>query len=464
MIRTAATAMVVMWAASAAHAGEPIPSGPEAGTAKAYHQALYDDVLARTVEAYMRTGHRSDAWDADALALLSGAARWMSGHPAVPRHWDLVMAGWEARDAGCRDPMIEFCYGYMLAQWDHADAVRPLRIAAGGMRVRDYTHLDRALAAATLTSSARSKAPELDRSPAWNVATQEAVEAIEAGELDDMPVRAAARWLSIIIGSDDAPPTHAQRVLEAVEAREALAADPWLLHMLRGDTAIAAGFRARGTGWADSVTDEGWAELDRRMKEAGEHYLRAWEADPTRPEAAASMIQVCKVGEPPDERTARDWFDAAVALEMNYAGAYGQYLDYLHPKWAGGLAEMIAFGKECAATKRYDTIVPYYFITGVSRAAADTIGLDQVWRDPDLYDLAMETLEGLASSPTFAVDPGRFISARAGIAWASGDVEEASRLMRTIDDKIDKRTLWVMRVEWKRMVADVERARTHTPY
>lgn len=456
---------VWMWAtASARVVAAPIPSGPEAGVAAAHFEATLADATARTVDAYMQVGHRDPAWDADALSLLGGAARWMAGHPNRPRLWDLVQAGWRAREAGCRDPMVDFCYGYMLGQWDNPGAYTPLRRAAGGWGAREYGNLMRALACVSLARSARSHQGEVDRGPAWELATAETIEAIEAGELDGASARVAAHWLSALIGSSDAPEEHAERIIEAVAAREALAADPWLLHLLRGLAAEAVGARARGTGWANTVTEEGWKTLREQVAEAGGHLLRAWETDPTRPESAAALIRICKLGDGPDERDARDWFDAAVAVEMDYTDAYIQYLDYLLPRWHGGLWELIEFGRECAATERYDTLVPFFFITAVSRAGADTIGIHEVWDDPDLYDLGIEVARRMAASPAHSLDSGKYVSVEAAIAWLGGDIDEASRLMESIGDHVDKRTLWVLKVDWKLMIEEVERRRTFTPY
>ena len=56
---------------------------------------------------------------------------------------------------------------------------------------------------------------------------------------------------------------------------------------------------------------------------AEKHFVKAWEINPKLPEAPAAMISVAMA----TGGDARQWFDRAVAAEMDYVAAYRTYLE-----------------------------------------------------------------------------------------------------------------------------------------
>ncbi|MEK6233397.1 MAG: tetratricopeptide repeat protein, partial [Planctomycetales bacterium] len=112
------------------------------------------------------------------------------------------------------------------------------------------------------------------------------------------------------------------------------------------------------------------------------------------PEPAAAMIAPA-VNEN-DSQTPKYWFDQAVAAQFDYMPAYHTYLRALRPRTDA----MHEFGRECAATKRYETEVPLFLFEvlkqiGILRREAG----DETYRGPGVYDLIKETLTGTADSP-----------------------------------------------------------------
>src|SRR5690606_9898351 len=68
--------------------------------------------------------------------------------------------------------------------------------------------------------------------------------------------------------------------------------DPWLINMMRGELEIVLAWKARGGGWANTVTEQGWEEFFRQLENARGHLAAAHAAHPEFPEAATKMITV----------------------------------------------------------------------------------------------------------------------------------------------------------------------------
>jgi tetratricopeptide (TPR) repeat protein len=133
----------------------------------------------------------------------------------------------------------------------------------------------------------------------------------------------------------------------------------WTAEMLKGEWHLHAGWEARGGGFANTVTREGWAGFHAHLSEAAKHFKKAHELNPEAPEAATRMIQVAMAGHAEEGEGERFWFDKAVAACFDWEPAYDSYSWALQPRWGGSNEAMLAFGRECKATGRYDTDVPY---------------------------------------------------------------------------------------------------------
>lgn len=69
------------------------------------------------------------------------------------------------------------------------------------------------------------------------------------------------------------------------------------------------------------------------------------------------MIAVA-MGEGMDFTELRAWFDRSVSAQFDYPNAYSHLMWACRPRWGGSHELMLAFGKACADTRRYDTMVP----------------------------------------------------------------------------------------------------------
>lgn len=120
--------------------------------------------------------------------------------------------------------------------------------------------------------------------------------------------------------------------------REALAADPWLLRMFAGKAAIDRAWRARGGGYADTVSKAGWQVFARELKAARENFTAAAGLAPNRPQPWEEMITVEMASGSVADRIAA--FKKAIALNPLCTGAYEAFRYAVTPRW-GGSHELI---------------------------------------------------------------------------------------------------------------------------
>ena len=136
----------------------------------------------------------------------------------------------------------------------------------------------------------------------------------------------------------------------------------WAKFTLRGLAEKELAWVKRSAGWAQDLNNQQWKGFAEHLKSARDLLGKAVRLRPDRPEAAATMIAVA-MGEGMDPAELRAWFDRSVSAQFDYAPAYKALLWSYRPRWGGSHELMLAFGKACAATKRYDTIVPSRLMT-----------------------------------------------------------------------------------------------------
>jgi len=110
---------------------------------------------------------------------------------------------------------------------------------------------------------------------------------------------------------------------------------------------VSFGWKARGTGYADTVTGQGWTLLHERVAKA-KIYLEKAAALPIQdPNAYVGLIDVAQGLDLP-----REYMEAAyergVALEPNYLPLYLHKATYLLPRWHGARGEWETWLKKTA--------------------------------------------------------------------------------------------------------------------
>ena len=147
------------------------------------------------------------------------------------------------------------------------------------------------------------------------------------------------------------------------------------------------------------------------------------------------MIVLAMAGQAGAQEDERLWFDRAIAAQFDYGPAYHAILNAYLPRWGGSHEQMIAFGRACRATKRYDTEVPTYFATAV-RDVMNEIDSPREWlrgQADILRDLMADDEARIAATTRkSAIDQWR--SMLVIHAWLAEQYDVASRNLAQLPD------------------------------
>lgn len=200
-----------------------------------------------------------------------------------------------------------------------------------------------------------------------------------------------------------------------LQAMEASKCSPWARDTILGYTQKLAAWAQRGSGWAQSVTSEGWQGFAAHLQKARTHLEAAYKLRPERPEAAAVMIAV-SMGEGSDLLDQRKWFEKAVAAQADYPTAYRSMLWTLRPRWHGSHEMMAQFGASCADTKRYDTWVPYQVFVAASNIGEETFNSHGVYTAPAFEGAMRRAIEGYLDQKDLSAREKRSYASHAAVA------------------------------------------------
>jgi hypothetical protein len=197
------------------------------------------------------------------------------------------------------------------------------------------------------------------------------------------------------------------------------------------------GEKARGGGYADQVTDEGWKLLAERAHK-GQAILEEAEALPEKcPEWYAAMIEIARSEEwEPDQLQAL--FQKAVAFEPEYYYYYRMLADSLLPKWGGEEGDAARFAAVVAdgvGGKKGDLI--YFEIATTLVCACDNVhGLNSLsWPRIKAAYTALQELYGTSVS---------HLNEIAMMAFRAADFDYATVSFNEIGDNWDK-AVWPTR-------------------
>jgi len=128
---------------------------------------------------------------------------------------------------------------------------------------------------------------------------------------------------------------------------------------------------ARGSGYANGVSDSAWQRFNKRAAWAKSTLLEAVQLQEKCPYWYEAMQQV-SVDEGWDKKDARALLDEAAAFEPTYYHYYREYANFLLPKWYGEAGETQAFAEEIAAKlPEPDASITYYEIASLLACQCD---------------------------------------------------------------------------------------------
>jgi len=113
------------------------------------------------------------------------------------------------------------------------------------------------------------------------------------------------------------------------------------------DGSVCFGWKARGTGYADTVTSEGWRLLQERMQPAEGILLDVADRTPKTLDWYRAMINLGRV-QGWDRARVDALFEDAVALDPHYLHVYSSMARYLMPRWQGEEGDWERFAERSA--------------------------------------------------------------------------------------------------------------------
>jgi tetratricopeptide (TPR) repeat protein len=430
---------------AALFAQQPIPAAADAPTRKAYQArhlayrlellAAYDQftndppAVRRDAHAFLETVERNKyvRLDADEWSVIAAKGVKVladgSADPLVRTAWMFATRGDRTDDEANAEAWS--CYDAMKAsRYPESIQIAPL------MRLREGW-----------TRSA----------PAAQGSSTDAVTKIAKAWIADSHAKfehQRFRWWAIASWFDDLDVAHQKAFVEACLTHPDV--DPWLTNLVAGVHYIDEAWDARGSGYANTVAEGQWRQFRGSLTTASQYLRNAWQLNPEHPEPASHMITVAMGIDDPG-LTTRDWFDRSVAAEFDHLDAYSRYMQSLRPRWGGSFEAQYAFGRECLATGRFDTDVPYMCIDALKDIDDDVqeeghfrflaFEPEAHWRD------ALAAFTGLIDDPGHA-EHGAELRTRAFlqsecmfIAFDTKRYDEARRLADSMVKPIDARPM-----------------------
>ncbi|MCH8045922.1 MAG: tetratricopeptide repeat protein [Planctomycetes bacterium] len=203
-------------------------------------------------------------------------------------------------------------------------------------------------------------------------------------------------------------------------------AHPWIQHMLDARVAKDKGNDLWLTERNSGTDDEEFAPL---FREAAKHYEAAWKLAPQFPEPAAELLQLSRGKWA--KGTPRMWFDRTVSAELDLPVAYTYYRTHLRGE---GPTALINFGVECAATRRYDTKVPFELLECLW--AVENHSGENVWAREGVYEMVRDLCQDAIKAPRYMQQPqskatrGWMIATQVIVAARAGRYDEIGPLWK----------------------------------
>ncbi|MGB8355116.1 MAG: hypothetical protein WCD79_14560 [Chthoniobacteraceae bacterium] len=139
---------------------------------------------------------------------------------------------------------------------------------------------------------------------------------------------------------------------------------------LQGWYYIDYAWNARGSGYADTVSPDGWKLFGERLKKANDILETAYTNSDIKSVVAGNMITV-ELGQGEGRDQMEMWFQHAIADDPDDYTAYQNKLRYLLPRWYGSEQEMWNFGMECARTQNWSSKIPMILVEAWQYGFAD---------------------------------------------------------------------------------------------
>lgn len=440
ILPVAITTAVLLSFVCLAEAAIPGADDPKVYTNREYRKAQLAYNRKTLTDAYAIAGDHDDAWDdlvgsfleGRAIAMTNAGAGMFDELPPGPSLYDEEAAGRKIMELGCTDPLVLDMMSLILKDLGRTEEMRPMMQRAANE-----------LAASRYPAYRKGNSARRARQISWENFEDDLVPHYMQLMFDANVEAAKSMGPGIerrilmegVSGDFSVWPLDMQK--KYYETIRDAKCDAWFVNTIGGLYHIKNAWEARGSGYANTVTNDGWKKFASELNEAATLLEAAEKAEPTYPEHCVLMIEV-EMGRS-GSFACRTWFNKAVARHFDYQPAYNKYVFAIYPRWYGSADEMIAFADECAATHRWDTEVPFKYIDFVNDAAREGRGHWNTWRKPGVFARGAEVLRGYADANKENWKSDYCYSQLAGFAWQVGDYKTGREALDAIKNGINDR-------------------------
>ncbi len=339
---------------------------------------------------YQHHGQRNPAWNAFAEQGLALVAQDWADDPAIA-HESADQAQpvlQQAIDAGCTDPLVRYCHIRMsqIIEIPIPNSNEILNKSARDLQATQLSPLRRLF---PLLKDLKTKIGPAGRKPKAEVLKQLDGEipnllTLYAATAESLPTSTIAFVDLCDELSDFITTVRGSRKVALELMGQALAnASPSLkaLDAAIGTTNYA--WDARGSGYSNTVTEDGAKLFHERLLAAHAILETAWENDPTDALICAQMITI-NLGLNGERKIMERWWQRAMRADPHNPKATNNKMYYLEPKWHGSDEDMIDFGRLLLKQGQWEDRFPLQLISAHNKAARYD-NIDLYYRQPDVW-------------------------------------------------------------------------------
>ena len=360
---------------------------PDAGAAKrsgalkSSAEAEYRSWLTScTSEAVAKTVPQDQVWSKEAIAYVNAAVQTEIEAPGAASWETLANQAQALASKGCEDPLARLWIGEAIFKAGRPSAALPhFRKAAAKLQKWEYPKLELALASDRLAAATEDPLNQELSKAAMNLAASAMAEAAAETGSSTPPSQFAVYAGLMDLQSEKSNPKFWRSAL-ATASLISNYPEP-LLEIIKIKAAIE-----------DAKISQ--APDRQALLDAYKKAIALSGQLPEHPEPAAIALEVLALcPEAASQSDAKGLLEKAAAAQFDFEEAYQAYVDYLAITMSAQPEKLLAFGRLCLETGRFDTPIPRIYLSTLLKTAAAEAAFN--WRAAFLTKGVAEDLETL---------------------------------------------------------------------
>lgn len=214
----------------------------------------------------------------------------------------------------------------------------------------------------------------------------------------------------------------------------------WTRQMLTGRLHEAQAWLARGHSFANGVKPEGWQGFEQHREHAVAAFKKAWDLRHDTPVAARELLGITMTGGSTGEK-ADVWLHRALGAQFDHLSTCRSLMNGLLPRWGGSHDQMLAFGLACAATRRFDTPLPYFFFDALADVVRDGGEWWVVCRQPLISRVTMALCRQRVADAVTPEEKQDALALQGCYGWLCGDYAAAQEALAQNEARFSRRVV-----------------------